>query len=242
MTPQFDPSAENRLEAYLDQLLVPLARNLSGFHREELRRELRAHLWERVDAYRELDYSEEDAVTEAVQQFGGAKDFTRQWRQEWLAGERCSTCREIWAAFLSALRLSLPALAATWLGVFLLGRAVINALPSSYIGSLLTVYDHALVGLSGMIFFGVSLWAGSLQGRRAPKRSGWGMFAALGTVIVAGSTASLLGTKFGLEGTLCGGFYTSIPLMAAAWMPTACLAAAVSGWLTRRRTTVRQIA
>jgi len=27
----------------------------------------------------------------------------------------------------------------------------------------------------------------------------------------------------------------SLPLMAAAWMPTACLAAALSGWTMRRR-------
>ena len=237
MTPE--PTASARLEAYLDQLLVPLARNLSDFHRDELRRELRAHLWGRVDAYRELDYSEDDAVTEALRQFGGANDFARQWRQEWIAGERCSAWQEIFTASLSALRLSLLALAGTWLGVYLLGLIVINALPSTYVGSLLTVYDHVLFGLSVTIFFGTSLWTGSIQGRRAPKRSGWGMFAALSTVIVAGSVASLLGTRFGLEGTMCGGFYTSMPLMAAAWLPTACLAAAVSGWLTRRRTTAR---
>jgi len=219
----------------LDQLLGPLARNLSPFHRAELRRELRTHLWGRVDAYRELDYSEEDAMTEALKQFGGAGDFARQWRQEWVISKQRSAWAEIYQASLSALRLSVPALAATWLGVYLLGRAVMNALPTAYLGSLLIVYDYALLGLSGTVFFGTSLWTGSIQGRRAPKRSGWGMFAALGTVIIAGSAASLLGTEFGLEGTLCGGFYTSIPLMAAAWMPTACLAAAVSGWLTQKR-------
>ena len=225
----------SRVEAYLDQLLGPLARNLSPFHRAELRRELRTHLWGRVDAYRELDYSEEDAMTEALKQFGGAGDFARQWRQEWVISKQRSAWAEIYQASLSALRLSVPALAATWLGVYLLGRAVMNALPTAYLGSLLIVYDYALLGLSGTVFFGTSLWTGSIQGRRAPKRSGWGMFAALGTVIIAGSAASLLGTEFGLEGTLCGGFYTSIPLMAAAWMPTACLAAAVSGWLTQKR-------
>jgi len=235
MSPDPEPMASARVEAYLDQLLVPLARNLSPFHRDDLRRELRTHLWGRVDAYRELDYSEEDAMTEALKQFGGAGDFARQWRQEWVISKQRSAWAEIYQASLSALRLSVPALAATWLGVYLLGRAVMNALPTAYLGSLLIVYDYALLGLSGTVFFGTSLWTGSIQGRRAPKRSGWGMFAALGTVIIAGSAASLLGTEFGLEGTLCGGFYTSIPLMAAAWMPTACLAAAVSGWLTQKR-------
>lgn len=239
MEPDFSAS---RVEAYLDQLLVPLARNLSDFHRDELRRELRAHLWGRVEAYRELDYSQDDAVTEALRQFGGANDFARQWRREWVTSERRGTWEEIYIASMSALRLSLSALAATWLGVYLLGTAVVNALPSTYFGALLTVYDHALFGLSGTIFFGASLWVGGIQGRRTPKRSGWGMFAAFSMVITVGSAASLLGTRFGLEGTMCGGFFTSIPLMAAAWMPTACLAAAVSGWWVRRRTTARLLA
>ena len=235
------PNSAQRIEAYLDQLLVPLARNLSDFHREELRRELRAHLWGRVEAYRELGQPEDDAVTEALRQFGGAEDFTRQWRQEWVTSERRGTCEEIYIASMSALRLSLPALAATWLAVYLLGTAVVNSLPSTYLGALLTVYDHALFGLSGLLFFGASLWAGGIQGRRTPKRSGWGMFAALSAVIMVGSAASLLGTRFGLEGTMCGGFCTSMPLIAAAWLPTACLAAAVSGWWMRRGTTARQI-
>lgn len=112
----------SRVKAYLDQLLVPLARNLSPFHRDGLRRELRAHLWGRVDAYQELDYSEEDAVTEALKQFGGANDFARQWRQEWITHVCPSVWREAWASSCQALRLSVPALAATWLGVYLIAE------------------------------------------------------------------------------------------------------------------------
>ena len=82
MEPEPLASGPRRVEAYLDQILAPLARRLSPFHREELRRELREHLWARVDAYRELGQSENEAVTEALRQFGGAEDFTRQWRRE----------------------------------------------------------------------------------------------------------------------------------------------------------------
>ncbi len=234
-----EPSNSSRLEAYLDQLLVPLARNLSGFHREELRRELRAHLRGRVDAYLEMGHAEEDAVTEALRQFGGAEDFTRQWRQEWVTSERHSAWREIQASAWSALRLAVPALVVTWLVAYVLGYVlsyvVLHALPTTYTGALLVVYEQALLTAVIVEFVGLSLWAGIVQGRHAPRRSGWGMFAALSMVIMAGSATSLLGTEFGLEGTLCGGFYTSIPLMAAAWMPTACLAAAVSGWHTQRK-------
>ena len=224
-----------RMEAYLDQMLAPLTRNLSDFHRDELRRELRAHLWERVDAYYELGQSEEDAVTEALQQFGGASGFTRRWRQEWVTSDRRGVWQEIWESSCQALRLIVPALVATWLIAYTLGHVVLKALPSTYTGALLIVDEDTLLTAVITEFVGLSLWAGIVQGRRAPKRGGWGMFAALSLVIIIGSVANLFGTEFGLEGTLCAGFYTSIPLMAAAWMPAACLAAAVSGWHTKRK-------
>ena len=77
MEPEPLASAPRRVEAYLDQILAPLARRLSPFHREELRRELREHLWARVDAYRELGQSENEAVTEALRQFGGDENAVR---------------------------------------------------------------------------------------------------------------------------------------------------------------------
>ncbi len=70
-------SAPQRVEAYLDLILTPLSRRLSPFHREELRRELREHLWARIDAYGELGQPEGEAITEALRQFGGANDFAR---------------------------------------------------------------------------------------------------------------------------------------------------------------------
>ena len=110
MEPDLRTSTPRRVEAYLDQILAPLARRLSPFHRDELRRELREHLWARVDAYRELGQSEENAVTEALRQFGGAKDFTRQWRREWMKTPPRVTLREVWEAMRPAFRLSLTAL------------------------------------------------------------------------------------------------------------------------------------
>jgi len=227
-----------RVEAYLDQLLVPLARNLSDFHREELRRELRTHLWERVDAYRELGQSDEEAVTEALKQFGGSGDFARQWRQEWVMNRQCGVWQELWSAACSALRLSVPALVGTWLVAYVLGYVVLSALPSTYTGALLVVYSDTLLSAVVSAFVGLSLWVGVVQGRRAPKRGGGGMFAALSMVVTIGSAVSLLGAKIGLEGTVYGGFLTSMPLMAAAWMPIACLAAAVSGWQSQRKRVV----
>ena len=101
---------ESRVEAYLDQVLAPLTRNLSPFHRNELRRELRAHLWEHVDAYLELGQSDEAAVTEALRQFGGADDFLREWRLEWRQAARSTSRQELWRAMAAGLKLSLPIL------------------------------------------------------------------------------------------------------------------------------------
>lgn len=236
MTPEPNTSAQ-RVEAYLDQILLPLGHNLSGFHREELRRELKAHLWERVDAYRELGCSENDAVTEALRQFGGAEDFTRQWRVEWLALDRQGAGRELGAATWSALRLSVPMLLASWGLARLLVWLVINCLPTTYLGALGIVYGNRLLAVGGAGFFHLSLWSGLVHGRRTPKRGGTGMFAALGTVITLGTALYWVSEKTGLDRTVLGGLFTSLQLMAAAWLPTACLSAAVTGWRARQAQT-----
>jgi len=234
MIPDFNSSAPRRVEAYLDQVLAPLTRRLSPFHRDELRREMRAHLWERVDAYCELGQSEEDAVTEALRQFGGAEDFLRQWRREWQIVSRSGAWGEIFAAARPALRLSLPALLLMWGLARVLGFVVINALPSTYFGALTTAYADALLAALGAGFFGLSLWVGLVQGRRVPERSGMGMFAALGATVAAGSALYWLGTGMGLDRTVFGDIFASLPLMAAAWMPVACGSAALSGWWTQK--------
>lgn len=233
MTSEPNISAQ-RVEAYLNQVLVPLGHNLSGLHREELRRELRAHLWGRIDAYRELGQSEDDAVTEALKQFGGAKDFVRQWRVEWLALDRQGAGQELGAATWSALRLSVPMLLASWGAARVLGWFVINCLPSTYLGALGIVYGEALFGFAGAGFFGLSLWAGLLQGRRAPRQTGLGMFSALAATITAASAFYWLGAQIDLDHTVFGDIFASLPLMAAAWMPLACASAALSGRWTQR--------
>lgn len=231
-----DPAtASARIEAYLDHLLVPLTRNLSGFHRDELRRELRAHLWGRIDAYQELDYSEEDAVTEALKQFGGADGFVRQWQQEWVTSGRRSEWQEILAATWPALRLCVSLMTVVWLMAWLLAYVEVNAPASSNTYGLTVVYEDYLVAACGTGFFGLSLWSGFLHGRRTLRRGGIGMFAALSLLVAGGSGLFEISAATGLDHTILGGLFASLPLIAAAWMPTACLAAAVSGWLTQRR-------
>ncbi len=248
MTSEADPSFENRVEAYLDQLLVPLARNLSPFHQDELRRELRAHLWGRVEAYRELDYSEEDAMTEALRQFGGAKDFARQWRREWISTKPRVTVREVWESARHALRPSLLGVTVGFLPCPFLHMCFTN-LEGSAAGTLL--YKFADVVVWGWFLFAfllMPLLVGVKQGRRTPECAGVGMLTALTAEIVAGSLlyelagwglpsaawASLIGSYIQTDS---GAFF----IMLAAWLPVAGGAAAVSGWWTQR-TKARQTA
>ena len=228
-----------RVEAYLDQLLVPLARNLSDFHRDELRRELRAHLWGRVEAYRELGQTEEEAVTEALKQFGGAKDFTRQWRREWLKMPSTLTVREVWEAGRQALRPTLLGLAATMLPFVLLAEAIHSLNNSRFSGWLLDNHGAVLSGILGTFAFLVlPVLIGTKYGRAAPKNAGVGMLAALTVeMLVAGSAYQLFDWASPGGGIVSGLFVILLGTLVL-WLPLASGAAAVSGWW-RRRTKAR---
>ena len=170
-----------RIEAYLDQVLAPLTHQLTPFYEAELRRELRAHLWERVNAYRELEQSEDDAVSEALRQFGGAENFLRQWRREWAQAARLDAQGGLWRATLIGLRLSalFLLLACTpvvvWVSQAALYGHVIPWLKpwldghSNQLGALLAWSDFAV--LPAML--GIAI------GRRSPQRAGSGAFLAL---------------------------------------------------------------
>lgn len=228
--------ASRRVEAYLDIILAPLARRLSPSHREELRRELREHLWARIDAYGELGQSEEGAVTEALCQFGGAEDFTRQWRREWTKTPPRVTVREVWEAARPALCLSVPALSLTWLAGHLLACLVRAAAPTSYSGALMIVYGEALFQAAGWLAFVLlPLALGLAAGSRGGRRAGLGMFAALAFMVFTGGLLCRFGVGLWPEHPLAGGFFTSLPLIAALWMVPAYAAAVAGGWLTRRR-------
>ncbi len=181
MNDSFGPENNARIEAYLDQVLAPLTRQLSAFHRDELRRELGAHLWERVDAYQELGKSEDDAVTEALKQFGGAEDFLREWRREWRQAAQTDTRGGLWQATVTGLRLSMVALllactpVLVWVSQAPLYGHVIPWLQPwldghpSQLGALLAWSDFVVLPA----VLGIAI------GRRTPQRAGSGAFLAL---------------------------------------------------------------
>ncbi len=220
--------ASRRVEAYLDVILAPLARRLSPFHREELRRELRAHLWARVEAYRELGQPEDEAVTEALCQFGGAEDFTRQWLREWTKTPSRVTLHEVWEAARPALRLSLVALLLAPATVALAGfLAFQSQIGGPFLGALFNVYLISVVFLSPVAL-------GLAQRHQAARRPGSGMFAALSMEIVGLSALIWLAGRFLPDQSRSIQSLNALLLLAFFWLPIACASAAFGGRLAWR--------
>ena len=231
MEPEPLASAPRRVEAYLDQILAPLARRLSPFHREELRRELREHLWARVDAYRELGQPEEEAVTEALRQFGGAEDFLRQWRREWMKTPPKVTLREFWEATRPALRLSLIVLLSVPATIALAGFVAFDSpLGGPFLGALFNMYSVGAVVLSPLAL-------GLVQSRRAPQRPGLGMFGALSVQIVGLNALTWLSGRFLPDQSPVIHCLDALLLVAFFWLPMVCATAALGGRWARRRQT-----
>ncbi len=230
------PDNAARVDAYLDQVLAPLTRRLSRSQQEELRRELNAHLWERINASQELGQSEDDAVTEALRQFGGAEDFLKQWRREWLKTTPLATLREIGAATCTALLLSLPALLMTCPGSLVWPHTLfVNQL--DWMPDWLRLTPVAYV-TSGWTSFGLNLIilplaVGAAAGRLAPQRAAVGMLAAL--------TAEMVLTDwYLLPAVLNLGWFgerlsEQIFFCSVLWLPLACASAALTGWWTQRK-------
>ena len=228
--PESPASAPRRVEAYLDQILAPLARRLSPFHQEELRRELREHLWARIDAYSELGQPEDKAVTEALQQFGGAEEFMRQWRREWTKTPPKVTLRAIWEATRPALRLSFPALLSVPATIALAGFLAFGSpLGGPFLAALFNVYSIGVVILSPLVL-------GLVQSRRAPQHPGIGQFAALSVEIVGLSTLTWLAGRLLPDQSPVIQCLDAILLLAFFWLPIACASAMFGGrWAQRLR-------
>ena len=231
-----EPDPSRRVEAYLDQVLAPLARRLSPFQRGELRRELREHLWERIASYRELGSSEDDAVTEALKQFGGAESFLREWRQEWTRTTPQATLREIGTATRTALLLSLPALLITCLGSPVWSHTIfLNQLAWAPAWMRYCWITHITAGWAGfgldLILLPLAVGAG--VGRLAPQQAAIGMLAALSVEIVL-TDWYFLPTVLNFHGFMWP-LSDQIFICSIFWLPLACTSAAISGWWTQKQ-------
>ena len=223
-------SAPHRVEAYLDQVLAPLARRLSPFHRDELRRELRTHLWERVGAYQELGMNEADAVTEALRQFGGAEDFLRQWQREWMKTTSRVTLPEVWQATRLALPLSVSALLLACLPVILLVCQLDFYGTGSWWYSHWQAFNQAWYLEIALLPAGFGL----LLGRFIPRQAVLGVFGALSAEVVAARLIYALTSWLWPELDLYTPWGLLTSTLVLIWMPIACASAALTGWRMRR--------
>jgi hypothetical protein len=225
-----------RVEAYLDQVLAPLTRQLAPFHQGELRRELREHLWEHVSTYQELGQSEDDAVTEALRQFGGAQDFLRQWQREWAQAARIDARGWLWQATLAGLRLSAVALLLACTPVIVwVSQAPLYGHAIPWLKSWLDGYPSQLGALLAWSDFVVlPALLGIMIGRRSPQRAGSGAFLALLGEIIAGAFLDGIGMKLWPCFPVFSDILGQAALMECAWLPITCLFASLTGWGIQR--------
>lgn len=73
----------NQIEDYLDHICAPLVTSVPYEARCTLRQEMRQHLQAATSAHIELGSAPEEAVTQALTQFGEARQIARQWLDEW---------------------------------------------------------------------------------------------------------------------------------------------------------------
>jgi hypothetical protein len=79
----FPEAVSNRIEEYLDHVCVLLVDSVPYEARYALRREMKQHLEAAILAHIELGSTPEQAVTQALTQFGEARQIARQWLDEW---------------------------------------------------------------------------------------------------------------------------------------------------------------
>jgi hypothetical protein len=114
-----------RLEAYLDRACTSLAGRLAPSERRELRAELAAHLDSLVDAYQELGSERDEAVEQALVQFGDPGLICKHWPED--RSPSTNPTAQAWRAGAAGSVLALSAFAAS--AALLMGDRLVAASP-----------------------------------------------------------------------------------------------------------------
>ncbi len=86
------------VEDYLDHVIAPMVGSVPFDTRQELRRELRAHIAQLIAAHEELGSDNDEATIAALRQFGPPSVVSRKWMQELPFTKPEAWCREPAAA------------------------------------------------------------------------------------------------------------------------------------------------
>ena len=234
-----DSGTDCRVETYLDQVLAPLTRRLPDAERAELRRELRAHLWARLEAYRELGLTEEEAVAGALSQFGGADDFAWHWTWDWQRHSLLLFLRAICTAGGQALGLTFAGIAAA-LAPFCLIEWAYDRYYDTLLGHILGddgwVFALVLVAFS---FLFLPIVTGIKLGRRKVP---YGNAALLAALVVETGLAFPLYQMLGAaqpHATIMGSIAGVLLALCLTWLPVAGIAAFISEGNARDQNGVR---
>jgi hypothetical protein len=207
-------NADPRIEEYLDHLCVPLVRRVPYAIRAELRVELRAHIDALIDASLELGRPPDEAVRDALMQFGDPRALGSEWLRGWNGGRLASPVPSARPAACVALRCFGLA---TSMAVALLVASMLDPQRLSFFGPL---WPLVLVLL-------MPLLAGLATGWLSPARQALGTFYALAFLIAV--------TSLGGSVLVNGWDFNALPALSivqsVCWIPIGCGAAALGGRL-----------
>ncbi len=217
------------LETYLSEVEATLSALPTKQRAEELR-EMRTHLENAVTVGREMGRTEDEAVADAVAQFGTPEDLGGNIVWAWRRGETRDK-RSLWGAATCALALSFLLSNSSLSGTFL-DAPVRNAI--TILGDVLGIWLHIwrfMSPLAPSLISGVLLHslAGGLCGLIFPKRALLG--AMLGIMAWYGISLAILFTVIGTEGLADSPYWCR-------WMPleytTSTLSALGAAWAVSR--------
>jgi len=207
-------NADPRIEEYLDHLCVPLMRRVPYAIRAELRVELRAHIDALIDASLELGRPPDEAVRDALMQFGDPRALGSEWLRGWNGGRLGSPVPSARPAACVALR------------CFGLATSMAVAL---VVTTALYAERLPVLGLLSVLFLVLvmPLLAGLATGWLSPARQALGTFYALALLsVITGLGWSVLDSRPDSVYPAGLGIMHSV-----FWLPIGCASAALGGWL-----------
>lgn len=214
--PADEPARDTRIEDYLDHLTTPLVDGGVPYAvRHEVRREIRQHLLACATAYEELGRSPDEAVPQAIAQFGNPTRIGRRWLCEWQSAEPPHPVHSVRHA--------------TFVALSVFGLATISALALSLLAGSSALFSLAWMNtLLACEAVAAPTLAGLITGLRARRRPSLGTFYAL---------ALLIPLNVGLL-QLLPLVKDDLPALAGVqfifWVPIGCIAAALGGWLRKQ--------
>jgi hypothetical protein len=214
-----DSGSDPRIDDYLDHLYAPLVGRVPYDVRQQIRSELRTHLEALVAAGQEIGASPDQAIREALAQFGDPRRVAREWIRSWRRSAPPGGAESARPATLVAL------------GTFGVATSLALALFATLMASA-PVAPWAGLWVPFLVCV-VPLLAGLTTGILSPARHALGTFYALALL----TTVTTLGTSWlaALAADTPLSELIAVGMMQGLfWIPIGCASAAFGGWLRQK--------